>query len=70
MAGGGGFIGSHLAKRLLEEGNYVICADWARNEYFKEEEVRHLRIAMQTRADSVRTLVLQRVPAPGPARPR
>jgi len=38
VAGGGGFIGSHLAKRLKEEGNYVVAADWQRNEYFKEEE--------------------------------
>lgn len=36
--GQGGFIGSHLAKRLLNEGNHVIVADWARNEYFKESE--------------------------------
>jgi len=38
VAGGGGFIGSHLAKRLKNEGHYVIAADWQRNEYFKEEE--------------------------------
>jgi len=38
IAGGGGFIGSHLAKRLKEEGNYVIVGDWQVNEYFKQEE--------------------------------
>lgn len=38
IGGGGGFIGSHLAKRLKNEGNYVVVADWQRNEYFKEEE--------------------------------
>lgn len=38
VGGGAGFIGSHLAKRLKEEGNYVVVADWQRNEYFKEEE--------------------------------
>jgi len=38
IAGGAGFIGSHLAKRLKEEGNYVIVGDWAVNEYFKQEE--------------------------------
>ncbi len=27
VTGGSGFIGSHLCKRLVEEGNYVICLD-------------------------------------------
>jgi UDP-glucuronate decarboxylase len=27
VAGGAGFIGSHLCKKLLDEGNYVICID-------------------------------------------
>lgn len=27
VAGGGGFLGSHLCRRLLEEGNEVICID-------------------------------------------
>lgn len=38
VTGGGGFIGSHLAKRLKKEGKWVRCADWKRNEYMKEEE--------------------------------
>ncbi len=38
IAGGAGFIGSHIAKRLKKEGNYVVVADWQRNEYFKQEE--------------------------------
>merc|ERR1739848_42085 len=38
IAGGGGFIGSHLARRLLKEGHHVVCADWAENTYFKTEE--------------------------------
>ncbi|CAF4208488.1 unnamed protein product [Didymodactylos carnosus] len=37
IAGGAGFIGSHLARRLKQDGNYVICADWKRNEYLQEE---------------------------------
>lgn len=27
VTGGAGFIGSHLCKRLIDEGNYVICLD-------------------------------------------
>jgi len=38
VAGGAGFIGSHLARRLKQEGNYVIVADWQDNEYFKQPE--------------------------------
>jgi len=38
VAGGAGFIGSHLAKRLKEEGNHVVVGDWQVNEYFKQEE--------------------------------
>lgn len=34
----GGFIGSHLAKRLKADGQYVVAADWKRNEYFEESE--------------------------------
>eukprot|EP00296_Roombia_truncata_P007968 JP446427.1.p1 GENE.JP446427.1~~JP446427.1.p1 ORF type:complete len:347 (+),score=137.69 JP446427.1:3-1043(+) len=38
IAGGGGFIGSHMARRLKGEGHHVICADWKKNEYFDETE--------------------------------
>lgn len=38
VTGAGGFIGSHLAKRLKAEGNYVVGADWKKNEYFEEGE--------------------------------
>jgi FlaA1/EpsC-like NDP-sugar epimerase len=34
VAGGAGFIGSHLARRLLKQSHYVICADWKKNKYF------------------------------------
>ena len=37
IAGGGGFIGSHLAIRLMAEGFYVVCADWATNIYFEQD---------------------------------
>lgn len=36
VTGAGGFIASHLAKRLKEEGHYVIACDWKRNEHFEE----------------------------------
>lgn len=39
VAGGMGFIGSHLAKRLKDEGHYVEVADWKDNIYFKVEEI-------------------------------
>ncbi len=40
VTGGGGFLGSHLCERLLEEGNDVICVD----NFFtgNKENVRHL----------------------------
>mmetsp|Transcript_11544 Transcript_11544/g.24921 ORF Transcript_11544/g.24921 Transcript_11544/m.24921 type:complete len:352 (+) Transcript_11544:81-1136(+) len=39
VTGAGGFIGSHLAKRLKEDGKYfVVGADWKENEYFKQDE--------------------------------
>ena len=28
VTGAGGFIASHLAKRLKEEGHYVVGCDW------------------------------------------
>lgn len=36
--GAGGFIASHLAKRLMAEGHTVIGVDWKENENFKAEE--------------------------------
>uniref|UniRef100_A0A7S0VEM3 NAD-dependent epimerase/dehydratase domain-containing protein n=1 Tax=Polytomella parva TaxID=51329 RepID=A0A7S0VEM3_9CHLO len=41
ITGGGGFIASHLAKRLKSEGHYIISCDWKRNEYFPEEVFCH-----------------------------
>lgn len=38
IGGGAGFIGSHIAKRLREEGAYVICADWKTNEFMEPAE--------------------------------
>jgi len=41
VTGGGGFIGSHTAKRLKEEGHFVRVADWKRNEFWSDEEISH-----------------------------
>lgn len=37
-AGAGGFIGSHLAKRLKADGFYVVGADWKENEFMTQDE--------------------------------
>ena len=39
VLGGGGFIGSHIAKRLKSEGNWVRIVDIKRCEYFTENEI-------------------------------
>jgi len=39
VTGAGGFIGSHLARRLLSEGHEVVGVDWKRNEYFTDDEI-------------------------------
>lgn len=38
VAGGAGFIGSHLAKRLRKEGKHVVCVDWKYNDFMKVDE--------------------------------
>ena len=37
ITGAGGFIASHLAKRLKEEGHFVRAVDWKENEYMTED---------------------------------
>lgn len=39
VAGGGGFIGSHVAKRLKAEGHFVRIADWKKGHYFNDNEI-------------------------------
>lgn len=41
IAGGGGFIGSWLAKKLKEVGYHVIAADWKHNEFMEDKEYCH-----------------------------
>ncbi|KAL3758983.1 hypothetical protein ACHAWU_003054 [Discostella pseudostelligera] len=38
IGGGAGFIGSHIAKRLKENGYHVTVVDWKENEFMKPEE--------------------------------
>jgi len=38
IGGGAGFIGSHIAKRLKENGYKVTVVDWKENEFMKKEE--------------------------------
>eukprot|EP00924_Labyrinthula_sp_SR-Ha-C_P002994 maker-scaffold_58-snap-gene-0.23-mRNA-1 protein AED:0.01 eAED:0.01 QI:426/1/1/1/1/1/2/197/348 len=38
VTGAGGFIGAHLAKKLLEQGKYVVAVDWKEQEFFKGEK--------------------------------
>lgn len=35
ITGAGGFIASHLAKRLKSEGHYIVACDWKRNEHME-----------------------------------
>lgn len=39
VTGGGGFIGSHTAKRLKEQGHFVRICDWKRNEFWADNEI-------------------------------
>lgn len=48
ITGAGGFIASHLAKRLKSEGHYVIACDWKRNEHFSVSSGRLCRVALRT----------------------
>lgn len=41
VTGAGGFIGSHIAKRLKEEGHEIVAADWKENEHFSREQFCH-----------------------------
>jgi len=38
VGGGAGFIGSHIARALKNEGCYVVCADWNDNEFMEPNE--------------------------------
>ncbi|KAL0368342.1 UNVERIFIED_CONTAM: GDP-mannose 3,5-epimerase [Sesamum calycinum] len=37
ITGAGGFIASHIARRLKNEGHYIIASDWKKNEHMTED---------------------------------
>ena len=37
VTGAGGFIASHLSKRLKEEGHFIRAVDWKENEYMAQD---------------------------------
>lgn len=41
ITGAGGFIGSHIARRLKSEGHYIIASDWKKNEHMTEDMFCH-----------------------------
>ncbi|XP_022855157.1 GDP-mannose 3,5-epimerase 2-like [Olea europaea var. sylvestris] len=41
ITGAGGFIASHIARRLKTEGHYIIASDWKKNEHMMEDMFCH-----------------------------
>ncbi|KAK6161462.1 hypothetical protein DH2020_004843 [Rehmannia glutinosa] len=41
ITGAGGFIASHIARRLKSEGHYIIASDWKKNEHMPEDMFCH-----------------------------
>ncbi|KAI7738727.1 hypothetical protein M8C21_008618 [Ambrosia artemisiifolia] len=41
ISGAGGFIASHIARRLKTEGHYNIASDWKKNEHMSEDMFCH-----------------------------
>jgi hypothetical protein len=77
VTGAGGFIASHLAKRLKSEGHYIIACDWKRNEHFSVSSRLHGPCVLLPSESCLTTPlhaygatgggVLRRVPPGGPA---
>ena len=49
VTGAGGFIASHLAKRLKEEGHHIVGCDWKRNEHMPVRHRRRRRLETSSR---------------------
>ena len=41
ITGAGGFIASHIARRLKSEGHYIVASDWKKNEHMTEDMFCH-----------------------------
>ena len=41
VTGAGGFIGSHLARKLKNDGHHIVACDWKKNEFMKDDEFCH-----------------------------
>ncbi|RZS24259.1 hypothetical protein BHM03_00057312 [Ensete ventricosum] len=41
ITGAGGFIASHIARRLKSEGHYIVASDWKKNEHMSEDMFCH-----------------------------
>jgi UDP-glucuronate decarboxylase len=59
VAGGAGFIGSHMCDRLIEDGYHVLCLDNLQTG--REENIRHL--ARESRFEFVEADVIDGIPA-------
>lgn len=58
VLGGGGFIGGHLANRLMKEGNYVRICDIKRNEFWDQSEICNEFILGDLRDQKVVSIVI------------
>ncbi len=58
VLGGGGFIGGHLAKRLMQDGHHVRIADIKRHEYFEERSICHEYLVADLRDPRAVSLVI------------
>lgn len=50
IAGGAGFIGSHLGKRLKADGYYVVAVDWNKPEFMSTSEFCHEFLQLDLRS--------------------
>lgn len=56
ITGGAGFIGSHIAERLIQRGDFVIVVDNLNDYYDPKLKLDNIRILNETNANSVSDL--------------